>query len=427
MAVHGTTSTKMVIEAVELWLNQFDREDRSDAKRLLSVIRNVTADEFYDAMTGLVRSRVEADPSPVGLFVETERGHRRGRAHRLFSEPDRKHRRAVGSSPLISPARTVDPEVGSEGLVSLIVTEVFRQNKKRSTIHPGPDMIRRRKIRRFILVTDFIGSGDRISRYLDAAWRVRSVRSWWSARRSRGMSFEVVAYSATEAGLQKVKTHPTRPIVHIIEGCPTIQQAFLRLPEARSRMEKLCTRYGSFNPNMDPLGYGGTGALITFAHGIPNNAPVIFHKRSNLKTKPWIPLYPERVTSGRRTGSITIAKRREAIQLGLQRVARQKVLLSPRLSSAPPFLRDAVHVLLSLDRAPSSATVISARTGLPVNRVRDALARSHTYRWVDDDNRIADKGYRELARLGAPIQREISFQSAILYIPRSLRAPELSR
>lgn len=199
----------MEIEVVDHWLNQFDRGDRRDAQRLLAAIRNVTADEFHDAMTDLVRSRVEADPWPVGLFVETERGHWRGRAHRLFKEKGRKHRRAVGSGPpIIHPARTVDPEVGSEGLVAQIATGVFRQNNKRSTIHPGPDTIRKRQIRRFILVTDFIGSGDRISRYLDAAWRVRSVRSWWSARRSKGMSFEVAAYSATEAGRQKVEAHP---------------------------------------------------------------------------------------------------------------------------------------------------------------------------------------------------------------------------
>lgn len=190
-------------------------------------------------------------------------------------------------------------------------------------------------------------------------------------------------------------------------------------------MEKLCIRYGSFDPDMDPLGYGGVGALITFAHGMPNNAPVIFHKRSNLKTKPWTPLYPERVTSGRR--GITIADQREAIQRDLQRVAKQRVLSSPRFLSAPSVLRDAVRLLLSLDRAPRSVIVLSARTGLSVKRVRNALARSHTYGWIDDDRRIADKGRRELIRLGAPIQREVSFTSEILYIPRALRAPAPSR
>ena len=403
MVVHGTTE-------VDLWPNQFDREDLNDAKRLLSAIRNVTAEEFRYSMTNLIRSQVEAEPAPVGLFVESERRNWRGRPHRLFSEKRRKHRRAFGSGPpIISPTRTVDPEVGSEGVIAQIVTEVSRQARTRATIHPGPKTIRERKIRRFILVTDFIGSGDRAYRYLDSAWRVRSVRSWWSARRSKDMSFEVIAYSATEVGRVKIEAHPTRPVVNVVEGCPTIKQVF-DLPEVRLRMKDLCIRYGSFISNFDPLGFGGTGALITFAHGMPNNAPAIFHKRSKLKTKPWAPLYPERVTSDRRTNIVAFTEDREASQLELHQVAKEKVLLSPSFLTAPSVIRDAVHVLLSLDRAPRTETAISIRTGLSVMCVRDALARSRRYGWVDDDSRITDKGRKELARLGASVQREVEFK-----------------
>lgn len=416
MVVHETT-------VVDLWLKQFDREDISDAKRLLSAIRNVTAEEFHDSMTTLVRSRVEAGPAPVGFFVESERRNWRGRPHRLFSEKRRKHRRAFGTGPpIISPARTVDPEVGSEGVIAQIVTGVYKKARTRATIHPGPKTIRERKIRRFILVTDFIGSGDRAYRYFDSAWRVHSVRSWWSARRSKGMSFEVIAYSATEAGREKIEAHPTRPVVNVVEGCPTIKQVF-DLPKVRLRMKDLCIRYGSFNPNVDLLGYGCTGALITFAHGMPNNAPAIFHKRSTLKTKPWDPLYPERVTSVRRTDIVALTEDREASQLELHRVVKEKVVLSPSFLSAPWVLRDAIHVLLSLNRAPRTETAISSRTGLSVKRVKGALARSHTYGWVDDDFRITDKGRRELDRLDVSVQREEQFKSASLYIPRSLRAP----
>ncbi len=416
MVFHGTT-------IVDLWLNQFDREDLGDAKRLLYAIRNVTADEFHDSMTDLVRARVEADPGPVGLFVESERRNWKGRPHRLFSEKRRKHWRAFGSGPpVIEPARTVDPEVGSEGIIAQIVSGVSRQARTRATIHPRPKTIRKRKIRRFILVTDFIGSGDRAYRYLDSAWRVRSVRSWWSARRSKGMSFEVIAYSATEAGRVKIEAHPTRPVVNFIEGCPTIEQVF-DSPDVRLRIKNLCIRYGSFNPNFDPLGYGGTGALITFAHGMPNNAPAIFHKRNKLKAKPWAPLYPERVTSERRTGIVALTEDWEASQLELHRIAKEKVPLSPSFLSAPSVIRDAVRVLLSLDRAPRTETAISSRTSLSVKRVKGALARSRKYGWIDDHSRITDKGRKELARLGASVQREIEFQSASIYIPRSLRAP----
>ena len=409
--------------AADLWLRQFDRVDRSDASRLLGAIRNVSADEFHDEMTEMVRSRVQVNPAPVGLFVETERGHRKGKAYRLFKENRRNPRRASGSGPrVIDPRRTVDPEVGSEGVVAQILTAVIQEKKHSATLHPGPDTIRERRIRRFILVTDFVGGGDRICRYLDAAWRVCSVRSWWSARRTKGMSFEVVAYSVTEAGRNRIEEHPCRPTLHAVEGCPTIDEAF-EDPEIRYRMRNLCVRYGSFDHKFDPLGYGGTGALITFAHGMPNNAPAIFHKTSRLKTRPWTPMYPQRVTSGRRKGIGSIVDQGDKIEHERKRVAKQTVLRSPRFASAPTVLRDAVQVLLSLDRTPRDATAVSARTGLSVKRVEEALERIDRYRWIDEKCQIAEKGRRELARLRAFVPAEVQFRSSTTYAPRSLRAP----
>ena len=410
-------------EAAELWLRQFDRVDRNDASRLLSAIRNVSADEFHDAMTELVRLRVEAKPAPVGLFVETERGHRNGRAYRLFEETRRKPRRATGNGPrVIDPRRTVDPEVGSEGVIAQIITAVIREKKHRATLHPGPNTIRKRRVRRFIVVTDFVGTGDRICRYLDAAWNVCSVRSWWSARRTSGMSFEVLAFSVTAAGRKRIETHPCRPTLHAVEGCPTIDEAF-DIPEMQYRMKNLCNRYGSFDHKFNPLGYGGMGALITFAHGMPNNTPAIFHKTSRLKSRPWTPMYPQRVTSGRRKGIGSIGDQANELQLERKRVSKQTVFRSPRFASAPSVLRDAVQVLLSLDRKPRDATELSAITGLSVERVKEALERINRYGWVDDEFRIAEKGRRELGRLRAFVPGEVQFRSSTTYTPRSLRAP----
>jgi len=99
--------------------------------------------------------------------------------------------------------------------VAQLVSEVCRAHPQQVFNHPGPDAIRKRRIRRFVLVTDFIGSGKRARTYLQAAWRVRSVRSWWSARATKGLSFEVVAYAATQSGRAVVERHPSRPEVHV--------------------------------------------------------------------------------------------------------------------------------------------------------------------------------------------------------------------
>ena len=409
----------------ELWLNQFERADLSDAKRLLASIHNVTADEFHEALIALLHERIDHGRGPVGFYVESERRHRKGRVHRLFKEPRRKQRRAYGSGPpIISPAKTVDPEVGSEGLVAHLVTQVIRQNKGKATIHPGPDTIRKRRIRRFILVTDFIGTGNRARRYLEAAWQVRSVRSWWSTRRKKGLSFEVVAYSATEAGKRIVEQHSSQPKVRLVRGCPTIYDAFIDI-DTRARILDLCSRYGSFGSGLDPLGYGGIGALISFAHGMPNNAPILFHKQSQRTSKPWAPLYPARVTSGRREASVSLARQREAVYSALWGVTKERILKSPRFVSAPPKIRDALQVLITVDRVSRTNTTISARTLLPMHRVNAGLSRAKRYGWIDADNRILDQGRRELTRLASPVQHAVEFEPQTLYVPKSLRAPKV--
>ena len=414
---------RQAIAAADLWLQQFDRSDREDAERLLSAIRWVGANEFRKRMRKVLRARANQLPSPVGMYVESEQGHRKGRAHRLFSEKGYKHRRAVGAGPpIVRPRRTVDQEVGSEGIVAQIVTEIRRQNRSKVSVHPGPDQIRKRKIRRFILVTDFLGTGERASRYLDGAWQVRSVRSWWSARRAKGMSFEVVAFAATEEGRRKVEAHPTRPTVFVLEGARTIKQAF-DVPEERLRIEELCKNYGSFNKGVNALGYGGSGVLIAFAHGMPNNAPVIFHKGSNLKGKPWVPLYPSRVTSNQGAAEDRIDEQKETILLELQRMFKQRVLSSPKVLTAPRMQRDAIRVLLALDRAPHDVDGISSRSGLLTDDAAAGLARAQRYGWVDGKYRITKRGRRELARLSAPVQKRVQFSKVGLYIPGSLRMP----
>ena len=410
------------------WLGQFSRDDHGVANKLLSAIRNVSEHDFRTKLTNLLDLRISSCPDHIALFVETERRRQAGRPDRLFSESRNKIRRAYGGGPpIVKPLRTVNPEVGSEGLIAHIVSQVYKKNRQRITIHPGPDIIRQRSIRRFILITDLIGTGDRALHYLESAWRVRSVRSWWSARRTRGLSFEVVAYAATESGRRRVENHPCKPSVHIVEGCRTLETYFER-PQDRERMISLCRHYGSFDRNSEPLGYGGLGTLISFAHGMPNNAPIIFYKKSKLKKRPWWPLYPERVTTGHRSNNNTSMTGPNEIKLiDLETVNHQHVLRSPRFISAPVAMRDAIRVLLSLKKAPRTELTISERTGFTVAHVRLALRRIRKYGWVDRDLKISKLGFRELSRLVVSFQEPVHFMEADLYIPSSLRAPRSPR
>lgn len=226
-------------EATLAWLSKFRVEHQAQAAILVKAITLVSRDEFTDNLRALLTARANAQAGPVALYAERELPKRFGVPHRLFKEANLKIRRAKGIGPQpVKPIRGYAPDVGSEGLVAQLITELNRTNPEKFVIHPGPDEIRRRRIHLFVVVTDLIGSGRRARTYFEAAWRVRSVRSWWS---SHLMRFEVIAYATTERGRALVEKHPCAPVVSHVIPCPTIDTAFAR-PEA-GRMKGLCIHY----------------------------------------------------------------------------------------------------------------------------------------------------------------------------------------
>lgn len=276
------------------WLKQFDVDDQATAANLIDTMLLVSRDEFFERLRELILERSSQVNGRIGLYAEREIRKNRGILNRLFKE---NRGRACGTGPApVQPTHVYAPQVGSEGLVAWLITDLCREHPHRFLNHPGPDQIRRRKAHAFFLITDFIGSGTRACNYLQAAWRVASVKSWSSLHL---LLFEVVAYSATDAGHSALKAHPSHPSVSLVIPCPTIESEFDSL--AVDRIRSLCIRYDPIDHKpVEALGFGGAGALIAFAHGCPNNAPRILHKKSTRKSTRWKPLFPARVTASTR-------------------------------------------------------------------------------------------------------------------------------
>ena len=410
---------------VEAWLDQFAGPDREVASNLLGRIRHVSASEFDSKFYNLINQRLSAGPTPLAFYVEREWGHRGGKAYRLFREPDTKrNRRAAGNGPpIVAPRRTVRATVGSEGIVANIASRFARADPRNVYINPGPDQIRPSQpgepgIRRFVLVADFIGSGDRAYRFLDAAWNVRSVRSWWSLPAHKGWSFEVVAFAATEHGRDRVERHPCKPIVHVCEPCPSIKNSFSGRDKITA--ERLCARYDPTPAKDDPLGYGGAGILMTFAHGMPNNAPTIFHR----KGRRWVPLYPKRVTSELQPDS----ERSELLRRKLLDQADDRLLRSPTFAAATKPLREAVRVTSIIARGGGGPLDLAATTGLTVSSVQDATDRAQQYGWIDSSGRVTERGKAELRRVRRAAVRStrVPSGSSTRYVPDQLRVPSVT-
>jgi len=425
------------IEQTQNWLNQFEMGDRTLAENLLSAFLLVSRDEFHDHLRTLILERAALVNGVVALYAERELRHRWGVPHRLFKESKKKPLRAEGQvgPAAIQATKAYDPSVGSEGIVAQLITELCRESPHKFVSHPGPEQIRQKKVRVFWVVTDLVGTGQRAYRYLEAAWRVRSVRSW---RSGHFLQFAVVAYASTIRGDERVRRHPCNPEVLHVMPCPTIDSAFSKTQA--TAMKRLCEMYdptvsargvAPWAVGSASLGYDNTGALLVFAHGAPNNVPLMFHKTSKRKRSPWTPLFPARVSATVDSRSFGVGMSQEKIQkrlsnIGQLRLAKSKAVVDAAIPTGEVFL-----ILGALSRPQRlSDSALSRHTGMPTYKVASLCRLMASFGWIDSQRRLTDAGQGQLRHARKNVAQQMHRLFHPLgqmpqkpYYPTSLRSP----
>lgn len=421
-------------EPVQSWLRQFSLHDQRLAADLLEAFCFISRDEFATGLKKLVISQAKLIDGPIALYTERELDGSEDKSSRLFYEPEGSPRRAYGNGPLpIQPSSPDRPEVGSEGIVAQLITELCRREPKRFINHPGPDLIRKHKVRALWVLTDFVGSGKRAYNYLSAAWRIRSIRSWNSGK---FIQLGVIAYAMTPSGQSHIKRHPCRPLTAFVQPCPTIFTAFRRA-ETEAYV-KLCKHYDPIRPlataaeeeKNDFLGFLGTGALIAFAHGAPNNCPRIFHKTS--KRTGWIPLFPARVTADLPTSEFGQNLSSAAIAARLRALGNIAISKSPAALNASIPVKKRYLVLTALSLGQRGDTIIALRTGLSIPEVEYVCNELEAHGWIGPQRVPTDAGLGQLRYLRR--HPRLRSQKALPdakcekkpYYPISLRAPVIS-
>lgn len=412
-------STLADSDAGRLWIAQFAPADQALAKTLLDSMLLVRAEAFIEQLRQVTVEAAASVAGPVGLYAERELPKYFGRPPQLFKQ-QRVHgrMRAYGPGPRpVEAMRTIDPEIGSEGLVATLITELCREQRAKFLSHPGPDQIREKKVRSFFLLTDFVGSGQRVLNYLQAAWRVASVASWWS---SKLLHFEVLAYSTTELGRKAVQSHASKPELRIVAPCPTIDSR-LDADTAR-RMRLLCRDYDPVDHDpTDSLGFGGCGALIAFAHSCPNNAPRILYK----KGRRWAPLFPSRVTAGTRA-LFGARLDDEAIKNRLKQLGQHQLAKGNWLPLTGSEGRQMILLLAAIRRGPRFDEAVARKTGLTLLEIRKFAGRARKLGWITEGRHLTDSGLSQLVSMrGRRILRKATLpgEPAEPYYPKSLRAP----
>lgn len=399
------------------WLARFDDAERDVAATLIDEVLLVSRDELsrgiYCLLDQVIAKRVSS-ARPIALFAERkiEKTWDVDEIERVLPlYPGTEHGRAIG---LGAPPIVVDPgdqEIGSEGPVGNLITSYCRLHAPMALSHPGPDDMRAKHVGRIVIVTDFIGSGKRVLEMLEAFRAVATLRSWYSYGL---IEFHVLAYSGTEIGLQLVRHSRLTPTVTTVAGCPTVHHAFSGRQLAA--VQKLCRRYPK--RHRSPLGFGGSGALIAFAHGMPNNAPPLLHS----SFRGWRPLF-----RGRSTIGADMAFPADATEIIADRMARLLPIREARKYLDDPLGRrwiTTMIVLAAIEVGAYASSKISSRSGLGLAEVEEILSSTRMAQWIGSRNRLTALGRQELARLRHRRKRKPALPSSEspFYYPTQLRA-----
>lgn len=398
-------------EAARSWFLQFSDAERPIAASLVDEILLVGADEFRRGLKQLldVVLKQRRGGRPLALYVEREVQTEQGRILPIFDAPGAVHATGTGPAPVLFDPDT--PEVGSEGTIANFITGYRRLHGDAVLDHPGPDRLRNCRAGPIVIVTDFIGSGNRVWEMLEAFRTVRTIRSW---RSHHLVDFHIVAYSGTEEGLRRVRSSRLRPQVLTVVGCPTIERAFRG--DRCAAVRQLCSAYP---PDYQfPFGFGESSALIAFEHGIPDNAPAILHSDFG----GWRPLFPNRSALAS-TAAFPVTNRKEL-------VARAARML--RVHDAQRYLADnrgrrwiqTMLVLAAIEEGARTCDSISARVRISIRAVGETLEFTRVARWTNGSDALTPLGRAELQslrrrRAGSPV---FPTSPRSFYYPTQLRA-----
>ncbi len=401
------------------WLNHFKGVDRLTAEKLLEGITWISNVEFTSSLRASIEDQANKVDGPVGLFIERELRKNKYGVQRYYKQ-DNNPRRAFGAAlQPIESKQYKNHEVGSEGVIATLATGLKREHKTKYYLHPTMNLIRDEKIQSFFILTDTIGSGNQISTYLDSLWKVATIKSLHSFKR---LNFFIISYAITVDGKDKIESHKSRPKVIYSMHSPTIDSTFDKADT--EEIKDFCARYSlkQQNKNYGPLGYDNCGTLIAYPHGIPNNSPLVLHKKSK-KNIP--PLFPSRAI-GKTQYELNHSFFEIDYSKTLKRNEQIKLATSEWLKVASKEAKIFIVVLASLNKKPRSPTAISKRTSIKIEDVEQQLVLAKECEWVSKSGRLTDDGVKLLNHLKKNKEKkrkELVWKIDMLYYPISLRMP----
>lgn len=444
----GAVRLSETSEALE-WLSQFREAELPIARRLLDDLGIVTPTDFTVQMRRLVLRAIEGYHETVALYpvweVVRPRVRRDGTVLELGesifpldqpcdSELALTAEGGSGSGPADpnrpKPRLTIpDPRIPIAGSVGTFVQLIaaIQRERENSLDRPACHLLRTTRCHQVLLLDDVVGSGKRVTDYLEAFYRHPTIKSWFSYGK---IAFTVVCYAATKRAVRRLAIYRPRknhtrphPVRVVYDQILFNGRSFWSVEERRS-IEALCRKYAyrTSRPKW-PLGFRDAFSMIVFPHGIPNTAPAILWAG---KPGEWKPLFPERGVSTTLLQQFDQVQRDpagERLEETLARVNQLRLAGQDWSRHATPTYRRLILLLGILARGFRNEGRIMEILELGPAKYQHLLADARNLALIATDLGLTPMGVRELeyARNMRVSPWEAGPLSEEFYVPQSLK------
>ncbi|MBT2374404.1 phosphoribosyltransferase-like protein [Pseudomonas fluorescens] len=380
---------KLTLDAIESslhidgWLSQFSEIDVITAKMMLSRLQFVSRDTY----AGWLRSAVSNLP--------------KGEQHAMYSVRKLPKNSSLWDEKGDIALRPGESQ-GSEDLVYSLISNSKRAIGESLFDHPSLKVLRKNKIHSIILIDDSIGSGDRVSNFINSMLRNTTFLSWWSYGLIR---FHILSYArqrqAEKYIISKVcgsdhskRTYPkSSKISFKSEVVYSQSHPQSRWGDNYEQILELCKKVTKVSSKYR-LGYGEVMANLIFHHSVPNNIPGILWSDS----KKWHALFPRRAISEWLP---------PLLDSKASHTSSQKNLVTP----------DIIRLLKLIKIGISSIDTLSERLTCDIPYAKALLSKAHRLKLVTDNNRLAWAGRNELRKDKA--NEKVTIWDTTMYIPSS--------
>ncbi|MBS6047533.1 MAG: hypothetical protein KH843_07110 [Haemophilus haemolyticus] len=366
------------------WLSQFPAESQPLAKLLLSHLKFISRDDYSRWVIQTILSFLDKE-STFALYS----------VRKLNIQKTSPYYWGENKEAIYRPGTSQ----GSEDLVYSLISNLVRQNSKFLLDHPSLDELKDKKVRNYILIDDSIGSGDRVSEFINSMLKHPTFFSWWNFG---WINIHIVSFSRFHEAEKKIimnirgkdnakqKIRKSSKIKFHSELVYYQNWIKSRWGENYEQLIELCKNQTQILP-WARLGYRKVFSDIIFYHSVPNNTPgIIWFEAPN-----WKPLMPQRSVP---TWLVNLLE------------------MNDKINISAPISDELLNILRLIKRGIKKPSSISQRLAVDVKYANNLLSHIKNMGFTDENTRLTHRGLEFLHK-----KRNINLPSwdNSMYIPKS--------